>query len=63
MALMHMFRVIAFRWTISLGDSYTPNFAEVFMTASYIAILFAWSLANCALHLVLVYDELIVGSW
>ena len=52
-ALMHTFRVIAFRWTISLGDSYTLNFAEVFMTAGYIAILFAWSFANCSFHLVL----------
>ena len=52
-ALMHTFRVIAFRWTISLGDSYTLNLAEVFMTAGYIAILFAWTFVNCTLHPVL----------
>jgi hypothetical protein len=46
-AAIHIFRVIAFRWTISLGGSYTLNLAEVFMTAGYIAILFAWSFANC----------------
>lgn len=45
-AFMHTFRVVAFRWTLSLGGSYNLNVAEVFMSAGYIAILFAWSFAN-----------------
>lgn len=52
-AFMHTFRVVAFRWTLSLGGSYNLNVAEVFMSAGYIAILFAWSFANCKLHLLL----------
>lgn len=46
-ALMHTFRVVAFRWTLSLGNSYTLNVAEIFLTAAYIAILFSWSFVNC----------------
>jgi ferric-chelate reductase len=63
-ALTHTFRVIAFRWTISLGDSFTLNLAELFMTAGYIAILFSWALVNCRLHLLLllVIGGLILGS-
>jgi hypothetical protein len=53
-AAMHTFRVIAFRWTVSLGGSYTLNLAEVFMTAGYIAILFAWSFANCKWYLLVI---------
>jgi hypothetical protein len=59
-ALMHTFRVIAFRWTISLGDSFTLNLAELFMTAGYITILFSWALVNCKLHLMLLLMGL---SW
>jgi hypothetical protein len=58
-ALVHTFRVIAFRWTISLGDSFTLNLAELFMTAGYIAILFSWALVNCKSHLMLL---LVIGG-
>jgi ferric-chelate reductase len=55
-AIMHTFRAIAFRWTISLGDSYTFNVAEVFLTAAYIAILLSWTFVNCMSHVLPVVD-------
>jgi len=50
-ALVDTFRAISFRWTISIGRSYTLNLAEVVFTAIYISICFAWTLINseCAL--------------
>ncbi|KAF9456039.1 hypothetical protein BDZ94DRAFT_1276652, partial [Collybia nuda] len=45
-ALLDMFRALAFRQTISIGKSYTLNFAEVFLTSAYIVLLFTWSLVN-----------------
>jgi hypothetical protein len=50
---MHTFRALIFRWTLTLGDSYTLNVVEVFMTAAYIVILFSWALVNCRFHLLL----------
>lgn len=45
-ALVDTFRAISFRWTISIGQSYTLNLAEVVLTAIYISICFAWALIN-----------------
>ncbi|KAF9033922.1 hypothetical protein BDZ89DRAFT_1158104 [Hymenopellis radicata] len=46
LAFVNVFRVMAFRWTIPIGNYYTLNVAEVFLTAAYIAIVFTWSLIN-----------------
>ena len=46
-AMLNAFRAIAFRWTIPIGNTYTLNLAEVFLTAAYIALVFAWTLVNC----------------
>ncbi|PFH49410.1 hypothetical protein AMATHDRAFT_147750 [Amanita thiersii Skay4041] len=46
LAVIDTFRAIAFRWTIPVGPSYSINLVEVFLTAGYIASLFAWSLMN-----------------
>ena len=45
-ALVNAWRALAFRSTLHLGSNYTINLTEVFVTASYITILFAWSLMN-----------------
>ena len=37
-ALVDTFRAISFRWTISIGRSYTLNLAEVVFTAIYISL-------------------------
>lgn len=44
LALVNLFRVLAFRWTVPIGSSHSLNFAEVFLTMAYIAVLFAWTL-------------------
>jgi hypothetical protein len=46
-AASHAFRALAFRWTFSIGKSYTFNVTECFVTAAYIATLFSWSFINC----------------
>jgi ferric-chelate reductase len=46
-AVMHTFRALAFRSTVSIGQYYTLNVADLFMTLAYTAILFSWSLVNC----------------
>ncbi|KAK0473728.1 hypothetical protein IW261DRAFT_674687 [Armillaria novae-zelandiae] len=45
-ALVELFRVVAFRCTIPVGQSHSLNVAEVFLTAAYIAVVFTWSLIN-----------------
>ncbi|PIL27014.1 transporter [Ganoderma sinense ZZ0214-1] len=41
-ALVNAYRVVAFRWTLEIGQSYTLNVAEVFVTVAYIVALFCW---------------------
>ncbi|KAM5543941.1 hypothetical protein V8D89_002558 [Ganoderma adspersum] len=41
-AVINAYRVVAFRWTLEIGQSYTLNFAEVFVTVAYIVALFSW---------------------
>ena len=53
-ALADTFRAISFRWTISIGRSYTLNLAEVVFTAIYISICFAWALINSECTLIFV---------
>ncbi|KAH7890610.1 ferric reductase NAD binding domain-containing protein [Phlebopus sp. FC_14] len=45
-ALANAFRVIAFRWTLDVGKSYTLNMAEVFITVAYIVFLYVWVFIN-----------------
>ena len=41
-AVINAYRVVAFRWTLEIGQSYTLNLAEVFVTVAYIVALFSW---------------------
>ncbi|KAI1792303.1 ferric reductase NAD binding domain-containing protein [Ganoderma leucocontextum] len=45
-AIINAYRVVAFRWTLEIGQSYTLNFAEVFVTVAYIVALYTWEFAN-----------------
>ncbi|KAG0696159.1 ferric reductase NAD binding domain-containing protein [Suillus ampliporus] len=46
LGLANAYRVIAFRWTLEFGKSYTLNMAEVFVTMAYIVFLFVWAFVN-----------------
>lgn len=49
LAFLNAYRIIAFRCTVSVG-SYTLNFAEVFLTATYIIVIFMWSFVRSELY-------------
>ena len=42
LAVVNIFRVVAFRWTLEFG-SYDLKVAEVFLTLAYIAFLLTWT--------------------
>ncbi|KZT23202.1 iron reductase [Neolentinus lepideus HHB14362 ss-1] len=46
LALINLYRVIAFRCTLQIGSSYSLCLADVFLTCTYIAIIFGWALTN-----------------
>ncbi|KAG2359762.1 ferric reductase NAD binding domain-containing protein [Suillus spraguei] len=46
LAIINFYRVVAFRWTIEIGQSYTLNIAEVFVTVAYIALLLIHAFIN-----------------
>ncbi|KAI0777451.1 iron reductase [Trametes elegans] len=46
LAIVNAFRVVAFRWTLDIGDSLTVNSAELFVLAVYIIALFTWEFVN-----------------
>ncbi|KAH9944667.1 iron reductase [Amylocystis lapponica] len=46
LAIANAYRVFAFRWTLQVGESYTLNMAEVFVTCAYIIALFVWAFIN-----------------
>lgn len=46
-AIIHTFQALAFRWTITIGKSYTLNVTQFFITAAYMATLFTWAFVNC----------------
>lgn len=46
LALVNFYRVVAFRWTLEIGQTYTLNMAEIFVTLGYIALLFTYSYIN-----------------
>jgi ferric-chelate reductase len=48
LAFVNTYRIIAFRCTVGVG-SYTLNFAEVFVTAMYIIVVFTWSFVRSKL--------------
>ncbi|KAF5356913.1 hypothetical protein D9756_006407 [Leucocoprinus leucothites] len=45
-AALNTFRALSFRWTISVGQLYSWNIAEVVLTAVYAATCFTWVLVN-----------------
>ena len=45
-AIMNLYRIVAFRMTVTFFDSFSINFAEVFVAAAYVAILFMWTFMN-----------------
>ncbi|KAI9057704.1 iron reductase [Trametes sanguinea] len=46
LAIVNAYRVVAFRYTLHFGRSYTLNLAEVFVTCAYIIAIFTWEFAN-----------------
>ncbi|KAG2034819.1 ferric reductase NAD binding domain-containing protein [Suillus americanus] len=46
LAIINFYRVVAFRWTLEIGQSYTLNMAEVFVTVAYIALLLIYAFIN-----------------
>ncbi|OAX32513.1 hypothetical protein K503DRAFT_600797, partial [Rhizopogon vinicolor AM-OR11-026] len=46
LGLANAYRVIAFRWTLQIGNSYTLTMAEVLVTMAYIVFLFVWAFIN-----------------
>ncbi|KAJ8516400.1 hypothetical protein ONZ45_g6280 [Pleurotus djamor] len=55
-AIVDTFRVMAFRWTVQLGGSYSINLAEAFLTAGYVVLIFVWSLVHSTNSKGMVYD-------
>jgi ferric-chelate reductase len=49
LAIINFYRVVAFRWTLEIGQSYTLNVAEVFVTVAYIALLLIYAFINSKL--------------
>ena len=52
-AIVNLYRVVAFRWTLEVGQSYTLNLAEVFVTCGYIVALFTWEFVNSESYILL----------
>ncbi|OJA09419.1 hypothetical protein AZE42_03069 [Rhizopogon vesiculosus] len=46
LAFINFYRVVAFRWTLEIGQTYIFNMAEVFITLAYIALLVTYSCIN-----------------
>ncbi|KAG7448413.1 uncharacterized protein BT62DRAFT_889147 [Guyanagaster necrorhizus] len=45
-AIVNVFRILAFRWTIPLGRSHIMNLAEIFLGVIYLAAMLIWTLIN-----------------
>ncbi|KAH7890605.1 FAD-binding domain-containing protein [Phlebopus sp. FC_14] len=43
LALANFYRVVAFRWTVEFGKSYTFSVAEVLVATSYVVLVLAWT--------------------
>jgi hypothetical protein len=46
LALINFYRVVAFRWTLEIGQTYTINMAEICVTLGYIALLLTYTYIN-----------------
>ncbi|OSC98884.1 iron reductase [Trametes coccinea BRFM310] len=46
LALVNAFRVVAFRWTLPVGQWQSLTFAEVFIVCAYIVALFTWAFVD-----------------
>ncbi|KAI0354097.1 iron reductase [Trametes cingulata] len=46
LAAVNTFRIVAFRWTVNIGQSCTFTFAEVFIVCGYIIALYTWTFVN-----------------
>lgn len=46
LAFINFYRVVAFRCTLEIGQTYILNMAEVFVTLGYIALLVTYSCIN-----------------
>ncbi|KAG2151649.1 ferric reductase NAD binding domain-containing protein [Suillus bovinus] len=46
LAVINVYRIVAFRWTLEIGQSYTLNMAEVFVTVAYIVLLLIYAFIN-----------------
>ncbi|KAI0828502.1 iron reductase [Trametes gibbosa] len=45
-ALVNTYRVVAFRWTLNIGPTFTLTLAELFVVCGYIIALYTWSFVN-----------------
>jgi hypothetical protein len=45
-AAVNLFRILAFRSTVNVGQSFSINLAEVAVTCLYIIALFTWAFIN-----------------
>jgi ferric-chelate reductase len=46
-ALTNVFRVVAFRWTIPIGNDHTLSATEIFLVCAYVATVYTWAFVNC----------------
>lgn len=45
-ALLNAYRVIAFRWTLHVGEAFCVNTAEITLTIAYIVYMYIWVFIN-----------------
>lgn len=45
-AVINAYRVVAFRWTLNIGSSYTLNMADLVVSCAYLIALFIWEFIN-----------------
>ena len=46
LALLNAYRVIAFRWTLHVGETLCLNTAEITLTVAYIVYMYVWTFIN-----------------
>ena len=46
LALLNAYRVIAFRWTLHVGETLCLNTAEITLTVAYIVYMYVWAFIN-----------------
>ncbi|KAJ7626199.1 iron reductase [Roridomyces roridus] len=56
LAAVNLYRIIAFRWSLTLPGNYTFNVADFMLTTTYITIIFTWSFINSTNTLGQKYD-------